>query len=253
MPWPLDGLERIMEEAVEGSVRRLFRPTLQPVQLAKAAARRMDEQQVIGPSGPEVPNSYAISLHPRDFERFARYQMALQNELQKYLVKYAHDHGWRPVSHVSVALIADSGVPAGRPKVEAQMLDTARDAPQRAARENEPIEHTVRQRRVTSAKPEAVELSQTLQAMLLNQDGERFELARPVVTLGRALENDIVIADSRVSRFHAEIKQESGRFVLRDLGSTNGTRVASEKIDRRELHNGETISLGGYELTFREI
>jgi hypothetical protein len=253
MPWPLDGLERIMEEAVEGSIRRLFRPTLQPVQLAKAAARRMDEQQVIGPSGPEVPNSYAISLHPKDFERFARYQMALQNELQKYLVKYARDHGWRPVSDVSVALIADSGVQAGRLKVEAQMLDTARDAPQPAARKNAPIEQTVRQRRVASAKPEAVELSQPLQATLLNQDGERFELARPVVTLGRALENDIVIADSRVSRFHAEIKQESGRFVLRDLGSTNGTRVASEKIDRRELRNGETISLGGYELTFKEI
>jgi hypothetical protein len=252
MPWPLDGLERFMEEAVEGSIRRLFRPTLQPVQLAKAAARRMDEQQVIGPSGPEVPNSYAISLHPRDFERFARYQMALQNELQKYLVKYARDHGWRPVSDVSVALIADSGVPAGRLKVEAQMLDTARDAPQPGVRENAPIEQTVRQRRITLATPETIEPSQPLQPRLLNQNGDRFELARPVVTLGRALENDIVIADSRVSRFHAEIRQESGRFVLRDLGSTNGTRVASEKVDRRELHEGETISLGGYELTFRE-
>src|SRR5215210_5424929 len=98
MPGPLDALERLMEEAVEGTVQRLFRPTLQPVQLAKAAARRMEEQQVIGPSGPEVPNSYTISLHPKDFERFARYQLALQRELQKYLARYARDRGWRPVS-----------------------------------------------------------------------------------------------------------------------------------------------------------
>jgi hypothetical protein len=250
MPGPLYALERIMEEAVEGTVQRLFRPKLQPVQLAKAAARRMDEGQVVGLSGPQVPNNYTISLHPRDFERFARYQVALQTELQKYLQKYARDHAWHPVGEINVALEVDSSVPAGRIQVVAQMLDAAGQAVSPSAQELEaPIEQTVQQRRVEAPRP----LSDGVWGNLLAEDGERFELVRPSVTIGRALENDVVIPDARVSRFHAEIKREGDRFVVRDLGSTNGTSIAERPVDRRELRNGETISLGGYRLTFRQI
>jgi hypothetical protein len=85
MARPLDALEHIMEEALEGTIQRLFRPPLQPVQLAKAAARRMDEQQVVGPDGPAVPSSYTIGLQSADFERFARHQAALERELARYL------------------------------------------------------------------------------------------------------------------------------------------------------------------------
>src|ERR671914_1284274 len=113
MRGPLEALERFMEEAVEGTAQRLFRPALQPVQLAKAAAREMEGQQFIGPSGPEVPNHYTISLHPGDFERFARFQVALQRELARYLEKYAAARGWRPVSDLVVMLEVDGAVRRG--------------------------------------------------------------------------------------------------------------------------------------------
>ena len=250
MPGPLDALERIMEEAVEGTVLRLFRPKLQPVQLAKAAARRMEEQQVVAPSGLAVPNSYAISLHPQDFERFARYQLALQRELEKYLATYARDRGWRPVSALTVSLAADSSVPVGRPRVVARMIDTALDAPSRADQMDVPLEQTVRQPRLSGPVPHHER--DHLQAELMNERGERFKLAGPVTTIGRALENDVVLADARVSRFHAELRHENGRVVLHDLGSTNGTRVADEPVEERELRDGETISLGGYRVTYRQ-
>jgi hypothetical protein len=249
VPGPLDALERIMEEAVEGTVLRLFRPKLQPVQLAKAAARQMEAQQVVGPSGLEVPNSYAISLHPQDFERFARYQMALQRELEQYLSKYARDRGWRPVSALTVSLTADASVSIGRPRVAARMIDTAMDAAS-APQLDVPLEQTVRQPRVSPPVPPVSQ--DDTRAELVNERGERFKLAGPVITIGRALENDVVLSDARVSRFHAELRQENGRFVLCDLGSTNGTQVAGETVERRVLGNGETISLGGYELTYRE-
>ena len=62
--------ERLMEQAVEGSLRRVFPTTVQPVQLAKAAARAMEEAQLIGLHGAEVPNSYRLRLAPSDLERF---------------------------------------------------------------------------------------------------------------------------------------------------------------------------------------
>jgi hypothetical protein len=250
VPGPLDQLEHFMEEAVEGTVQKLFRPKLQPVQIAKAAAREMEQQQVVGPAGLEVPNSYAISLHPKDFERFARFQLALQRELEKYLLRYAVDRGWRPISGITVMLAADSTAPVGRPKVVAQMADMAGDVPGAEVFEA-PIERTVRQSRVAPPSAESGPL-EAPPAMLVGADGERFALRRAVNRIGRALENEIVIADARVSRFHAEIRRQDGSWVLHDLGSTNGTMVADTAVDSVQLDDRARISLGGYQLVFRE-
>lgn len=252
MAGSFDALERVMEEAIEGTVRRFFRPKLHPVQLAKAAVRRMEEQQIIGPSGPEVPNSYSISLNPRDFEGFARFQVALQHELEKYLASYARDHGWRPVSEVRTELVADAAVSTGRLKVDARMTDVARNPqPPFPEASDVRLDRTVRLRRHAPVEPSAP-AGAPVRASLVNEKGERFELHHPVTRLGRALGNDVVIPDARVSRFHAELRLEDGAFVLRDLGSTNGTWVADEPIDQRRLREGERISLGGFVLTFRE-
>ena len=251
MAGPLDALERLMEEAVEGTAQRLFRPALQPVQLAKAAARAMESEQFVGPTGPEVPNHYMIALHPKDFERFARFQVALQRELAGYLEKYARDRGWRPVSDIVVVLEVDGSVRRGRSRVVGQMLDTAAPAARGPSLVEQPIEATVRQPRVPVPTPP--QRSERSTAVLVGPAGERFVLGRPVVRIGRALENDVVIADSRVSRFHAEIRRDAGRYVVRDLGSTNGTPVAEEPVDESELREGDTLSLGGYALTFRQL
>jgi len=99
--------EQLMEQAVEGSLRRVFPTTLQPVQVAKAAARAMEEAQVIGLAGAEVPNAYRVRLAPPDLARFAEYTSAMSRELSRYLVEYARERGLRPVAEPSVELAAD--------------------------------------------------------------------------------------------------------------------------------------------------
>src|SRR3977135_3898618 len=100
--------ERLMEQAVEGSLRRLFPTTLQPVQLAKAAARAMEDAQVVGLRGAEVPNRYRLRLAPADLERFGEYTATLTRELSTYLVDYAHERGLRPIAAPPVELMADA-------------------------------------------------------------------------------------------------------------------------------------------------
>src|SRR5215211_311078 len=94
--------ERLTEQAVEGSLRRVFPTALQPVQLAKAAARAMEDAQVIGVRGREVPNSYRLRLAPADLQRFADYRATLARELTTYLVDYARERGLRPVNEPRV-------------------------------------------------------------------------------------------------------------------------------------------------------
>src|SRR5438132_12856444 len=100
--------ERLMEQAVEGSLRRVLPTTLQPVQLAKAAARAMEEAQVVGIGGSEVPNAYAVRVSTVDHTRFAEYTGTLARELSRYLSDYARERGLRPVSEPRVELTSDA-------------------------------------------------------------------------------------------------------------------------------------------------
>ncbi len=71
-----------------------------------------------------------------------------------------------------------------------------------------------------------------------------FPLDQEEVTIGRGLGNHLVLNDSSVSRNHARVYLEEGRFVLQDLDSTNGTTVNGALIERRRLQSGDIISVG---------
>jgi len=66
---------------------------------------------------------------------------------------------------------------------------------------------------------------------------------RPL-TLGRAPDNDLVIADSRVSRHHGRFQTRHGTLVYTDLGSTNGTRVNGIRVDDIVLGAGDRLQVG---------
>lgn len=69
-------------------------------------------------------------------------------------------------------------------------------------------------------------------------------------TIGRVETADLQIDSARVSREHAQIALEEGRFVILDRGSTNGTYVNGQPIERAELADGDTVVVADFELTF---
>ena len=77
-------------------------------------------------------------------------------------------------------------------------------------------------------------------------DEEEIPLTGPVTSLGRQSSNDVVVAETGVSRQHAEILRVESGYNLRDLSSTNGTFVNSKKIEQGDylLQDGDTIRLG---------
>jgi len=69
-------------------------------------------------------------------------------------------------------------------------------------------------------------------------------LNRTPFTVGRKVDKDLVIADPRVSRDHAQIMQEGQDFFLVDLGSKHGTFVNGERIQRQKLDRGDRLEFG---------
>jgi pSer/pThr/pTyr-binding forkhead associated (FHA) protein len=84
--------------------------------------------------------------------------------------------------------------------------------------------------------------------------GEKKELrigAKPV-TVGRGTQVDLQVADDRVSRMHFGVSHKDGKYVLKDLRSTNGTLVNGQKTEGDyELKDGDTVKIGESTMVFK--
>lgn len=94
------------------------------------------------------------------------------------------------------------------------------------------------------------DVSAPQQGVFLIVNKQVIPLSKTVTRLGRQLENDIVFHEEFLSRFHAEIIHENGRYILCDKGSTSGTFVNGRKIDRCVLNSGDLISLANIYVMF---
>lgn len=102
---------------------------------------------------------------------------------------------------------------------------------------------------VTVVAPPATPAAPKLE---LEVRGERRSLRAGTLRIGRAPDCEVILDDDAlVSRHHAEVSVSGSEAVLRDLGSSNGTRVNGEAIGGpRVLEDGDRIGIGGLELTF---
>lgn len=82
------------------------------------------------------------------------------------------------------------------------------------------------------------------------QAGDRFALDSDVTRLGRHPDSDISLDDISVSRRHAEIRHDGDEYVLRDVGSLNGTYVNQRRVDSVVLQQGDEILIGRFRLLF---
>ena len=80
--------------------------------------------------------------------------------------------------------------------------------------------------------------------------GARFLLDDDVVNSGRHPDSDIFLDDVTVSRKHATFQRVGDTFVVRDVGSLNGTYVNRERIDEVTLQTGDEVQIGKFRLVF---
>lgn len=95
----------------------------------------------------------------------------------------------------------------------------------------------------------AVTYSNT-QNVFLIMNRQMIPLEKKVIRLGRQLDNDIVFHEESISRLHAKILYEDGKYVLYDNNSTSGTFVNSKRVDRCVLNSGDLISFSTIQLMF---
>lgn len=211
---------------------------LQPVEIGKRLVRTMDAHQSIGMDGVLVPNVYDVYLSARDYADMEPARGSLSREFANRLGREARQRRFHMVSRPVVQLRRDAALQPGDVRVEPHMQDVEPE------RDN--FQHT-------SVLPPADSLAApqaTRPGLVL--DGRTYAVLRSPTQIGRQADNDIVLDDKRVSRHHAEIQEKGGRWLLRDMGSTNGTAVNGKIVKEAALKPGDQVSLGGLECTWEQ-
>ncbi|MGI5837176.1 MAG: FhaA domain-containing protein [Chloroflexota bacterium] len=250
-------LEKLAENLLEGSFNRILKPKLQPVQIAKALAREMERNQMVGTEGPLAPNLFVTYLHPDDLASLASFQSSLERELENYLTGFASRHGLKLLSPPQVKLISgEVRVRMGRVKVESSLIDTPAKPATEDDRDLQPGWEGTAELPAAIVEPpfhQPTPNIETREAVLVDETGQEIPLSHGETNLGRAVNNDIVIESRDVSRQHAKIVREGNEYVVVDLGSTNGSFADGRRITRQTLSDGSVISLGTTTFTFRLV
>jgi hypothetical protein len=250
----LRSIEQKLEALVEGVFGRAFRANVQPVELARKLQKEMDDHRTVSVSRVYVPNEYTVYLSPGDREQFESYEASLREELSIYLAEHARREGYALVTSPRVLLETDEDLSIGEfgiatRIVQPQRRTRAREAPASQAEPGHTMIYRPRQQPTQAVS--AAELGLAREVVSVVWDGQRRVVDKRRVLIGRSRECDVQLADSNVSRRHAELRQEGASYWVVDLDSTNGIEVNGRRLKRSKLEDGDRVTLGSTELVFR--
>ncbi len=232
--------ESLIEQLVEGTFGRLFSGALQPIEVANALARALDDYQVTDAQGHRIaPNMFWVYLHPADYDDLRATQPTLPEDLARSVDELAQLADLLTPERSIVEIVASDEIPRSRISVAAKYI------PQQTS----PIGGT---EEISREKIQQAMDARRVQSFLILDGKRHVPLDKPVIALGRALDNDLVIDDARVSRHHAQIRMRNGRYIIYDTGSSGGTTVNEQPVTEHALQVGDVISLAGYAIVYFE-
>ena len=247
-------VERSIENIFDGVFSRAFKSGVKPLQIGRRLLQVVDTERDVDAQGRRVvPNSYLVQLSPADREGFADLEGSLVQELTAALREYIAQEGYHVEGKARVALRTNPDLRKGKFDIDSRNITV--DAPPEP---EAPVVSATAADAVVAAEPVVGNLTlvggsafDVPPAVLTLPSGQRIELHEGHYVLGRHLENDIVLNDTNVSRKHAEFVCAAGEVVVRDLGSTNGTKVNGVTVTGEQLlQHGDVINFGTAQVTF---
>ena len=232
----LQRFENKLEQLVSGVFARTFRSAVQPVEIASALAREVDNSaQILSRDRRLVPNDFHVELAGSDHERLDALGPQLIRELTEMLRDHASDQSYVFTGPVSISLELADDLTTGRFRVRSQAHASSR---------------------LTGGDPTPTAVRRATAALVVN--GDPMPLTPPGLVIGRGNDADLRIDDPGVSRRHAEIRVEAPRdgeseprVTVVDLGSTNGVSVDGKRVEQARLTDGATIRIGTTTMSLR--
>lgn len=229
----LQRFENRLEQFVSGTFARAFRSAVQPVEVAAALQRELDNSaQILSRDRRLVPNTFHVELSPADHDRLSPYGSTLAQELTDMLREHAEEQSYVFTGPVSISFDKVDELSTGRFRVRSAAMA-----------------------RVTANDESMTDTAVRRARIVLEVNGVRHPLEPPGLVVGRGTDADLRINDPGVSRRHAEFRVRPGvdtpSVSVIDLGSTNGLLVNGQRVQQASLHDGAVVKVGNTSMTVR--
>jgi Protein of unknown function (DUF3662)/FHA domain len=248
-------IEQRLESLVEGFFAKIFRSGLQPVEVGRRILREMAENKTVSVNRVYVPNDFRVFIGSDDFARFKQMEAGLQREFSDLVIEAAKENRWNLMGMPRIEFVEHEKTGKGEYRVEASLTADPDSGPAPRVSTREPSGPGDNATRAISSDTAArLGLARSgAELVVLDESGkpkDKISITDSPITIGRLSSNDVVLSDPNVSRRHAEIRTNGGRWVLTDLGSTNGTLVNGKIAREHPLSDGDRLSFGTSELVF---
>ncbi len=215
----LENFEKGLERAINGAFSKTFKSELQPVEIASAIKAEMDaKSSILSRDRILAPNSYLVRLASPDFNRMAALGQSLIEELNDIVTKHAKRQSYQFGAALAIKLQEDGSLPLGQVQVAS---------------------HT--QQLQVEWQP------------ALEFGGQQVLLTKPRTTVGRDSSADIQVNDAGLSRQHFEVVWNGKQAGVRDLQSTNGTRLDGRPVKESGILADSVITAGNTQFVFRVL
>lgn len=231
-------LEAQLERLVEGAFAHIFGKQIRAQDIAVQLARAMEDNAETGAGDPRpiAPDHYIIYLNPGTLRQFLQRQPALASHLGEHMTELATSTGYRLNNLVVVDLEGEVTLNSATLIVKA--------------------DHTRKKHSTTAVmqrvdmKPNNDQTPHNPQLWLNSQ--QVIPIIDELINIGRSRDNNIVIDDKAVSRYHLQIRLRFGRYTLFDTQSRGGTYVNDVLVKEHNLQNGDVIRIGTTRLVYTE-
>ena len=215
----LDNFEKGLERVVNGAFTKTFKSELQPVEISGHIRAEMDSKaSILSRDRILAPNTFTVSLSVPDFKRMAALGDSLIEELTELATKHAKKQGFQFGAALAIKLVEDSTLNLGQVSV-------------RSNTQNHEIEWMA----------------------TLEVNDQRFMLKVGQTSIGRDVTADIQIQDTGLSRVHFAIIWDGRNAAVKDLKSTNGTRISGRPISEVAISNDTQIQAGSNTFVYKVV
>lgn len=231
-------LEAQLERLVESTFAHLFGKRIRAQDIALQLARAMEDTALnasYNDARPIAPDHYTILMPAEMRHQLLQNQPSLSQLLSEHLVELAMNAGYRLNTRPVVELVANDELKMGTVTV---------------------IANHGKKKNSTTAVMQRVNLDDgppaPLNPQILIKGRPPIHLNADVVNIGRSRDNEIVIDDRSVSRYHLQLRLRFGRYNLFDTQSQGGTLVNNVRVKEHILQTGDVIQIGNTLLVYME-
>jgi hypothetical protein len=222
-------IEDFVQELIEGTFGRLFGGRLEPLDVATHLIKAIEDVE----RSLSATSHYTVALNPDDYRELQENNPHLPAELANAAEQLGRQIGLDGYPKPVVQVVADPSLRRRRLRIETEeaFVEPEFDQQTQIFRHKKPIE-------------EDLQLIRELDAFLIVQGRRHIALDKPVITIGRRIDNNIVLDHPSVSRQQAQVRWRFGSFVLYDISNRSRTLVNGHPAQEHVLRPGDVISFG---------